>query len=72
MLIGFKKEDFEAVKEVAKGLNLPLTVFAEVSENKERFPCRSHHFTSEIMALCRVGLPTIYFQHTSIFFLSDQ
>ena len=46
MLIGFKKEDFEAVEAVAEGLNLPLTVFAEVAENEERFPCRSHHFTS--------------------------
>ena len=45
MLVGFKKEELEAVKEVAKGLNLPLTVFAEVAENEERFPCRSHHFS---------------------------
>jgi thiamine-monophosphate kinase len=46
MLIGFKKEDLEAVETVAKGLNLPLTVFAEVAENEERFPCKSHHFNS--------------------------
>ena len=45
MLIGFKKEEFEAVKSVAEALNLPLTVFAEVAKNKERFPCRSHHFS---------------------------
>ena len=44
MLIGFKKEDLEAVKSVAKALDLPLTVFAEVVQNKKRFPCKSHHF----------------------------
>jgi len=46
MLIGFKKEDLEAVEIVANSLNLPLTVFAKVSNNKERFPCKSHHFSS--------------------------
>ena len=46
MLVGFKKEELEAVEAVAKGLNLPLTVFAEVAKNEEKFPCRSHHFTS--------------------------
>ena len=45
MLVGFKKEDLDVVKKVAKSLNLPLTVFAEVAENEERFPCRSHHFS---------------------------
>ncbi len=44
MLIGFKKENLEAVKSVAKALDLPLTVFAEVVQNKKRFPCESHHF----------------------------
>ncbi len=44
MLIGFKKEHLEAVKNVADSLNIPLTVFAEVSENNKRFPCKSHHF----------------------------
>jgi len=45
MLVGFKKEDLDAVKEVANSLELPLTVFAEVAENEERFLCRSHHFS---------------------------
>ena len=45
MLVGFKKENLGAVEAVAKGLNLPLTVFAEVAENEKRFPCRSHHFS---------------------------
>ena len=46
MLVGFKKEELEAVKAVAESLNLPLTIFAEVAKNEEKFPCRSHHFTS--------------------------
>jgi len=45
MLIGFKKEDLEAIKSLANELNLPLTVFAEVVQNKQRFPCKSHHFS---------------------------
>ncbi len=45
MLIGFKKEDFEVIKSLANELNLPLTVFAQVAQNKERFPCKSHHFS---------------------------
>ena len=45
MLIGFKKEDFEAINDIANELNIPLTVFAEVAQNEERFPCKSHHFS---------------------------
>ena len=45
MLIGFKKEDLEAIESIANTLNLPLTTFAEVAENEERFPCKSHHFS---------------------------
>ncbi|MEA3434236.1 MAG: thiamine-phosphate kinase [Campylobacterota bacterium] len=44
MLIGFKKENIEVIKSIVNELNLPLTVFAEVAENEERFPCKSHHF----------------------------
>jgi thiamine-monophosphate kinase len=44
MLIGFKKEDLESVESVAMSLKLPLTVFAEVAKNSNRFPCKSHHF----------------------------
>ena len=46
MLVGFKKENMERVLEVAESLNLPLTVFAEVAKNSERFPCKSRHFSS--------------------------
>jgi len=44
MLSGFKKKDLEAIEKVAESLELPLTVFAEVAKNEERFPCKSHHF----------------------------
>lgn len=44
MLVGFDPKHLERIKEIAKALNLPLTVFAEVAENDERFPCKSHHF----------------------------
>jgi len=44
MLIGFRKEKLEEIKVLAESLKLPLTVFAEVAKNEERFPCKSHHF----------------------------
>ena len=44
MLIGFDPKDLEPLKEIAETLNIPLTVFAEVAKNDERFSCESHHF----------------------------
>jgi thiamine-monophosphate kinase len=44
MLIGFDPKELEPLKEIAKGLNIPLTVFAEIAENDRRFKCKSHHF----------------------------
>lgn len=44
MLIALKKEDLKDVKKIAESCNMPLTVFAEVSKNKRKFPCKSHHF----------------------------
>ena len=44
MLISFNPKDLEKVKSIAKETNTPLTVFAKVSENTERFFCKSHHF----------------------------
>jgi thiamine-monophosphate kinase len=45
MLIGFKKEHLEALKEVAKQTDTPLNLFAEVVKNDARFRCESHHFS---------------------------
>jgi thiamine-monophosphate kinase len=44
MLIGFAPSDLEALETIAKETNTPLTVFAEVAKNSERFICKSHHF----------------------------
>ena len=44
MLIGFAPKELEQLKEMAKELKIPLTVYAEVVKNDERFSCRSHHF----------------------------
>ena len=44
MLIGFDPKELSQLKEIAKGLNIPLTVFAEVAKNDKRFSCKSHHF----------------------------
>jgi thiamine-monophosphate kinase len=44
MLISFSENDLEAVKAVSIETNTPLTVFAKVVKNSERFRCSSHHF----------------------------
>jgi len=45
MLIGFKRENLKSLESIAKSLNMPLTPFAEVAKNTNRFPCKSHHFS---------------------------
>jgi thiamine-monophosphate kinase len=44
MLIGFGQEHLQTLEEIAKACGTTLTVFAEVADNSERFPCKSHHF----------------------------
>jgi len=44
MLIGFDPQNLEAIKEIAKELDMPLTVYAKAANNSERFLCKSHHF----------------------------
>ncbi|RLA67969.1 MAG: thiamine-phosphate kinase [Epsilonproteobacteria bacterium] len=44
MLISFNKNDLEAIKSIAEQTNTPLTIFAKVAKNDERFSCVSHHF----------------------------
>ncbi len=44
MLIGFNPENLGVIESTAKALKLPLTVFAKVAKNSERFFCESHHF----------------------------
>jgi thiamine-monophosphate kinase len=44
MLVGFAPENREKVMEISRETKTPLTVFAKVSGNRNRFTCRSHHF----------------------------
>jgi len=44
MLIGFSKENLEKIQRVAETLDIPLTVFAKITNNNRRFLCKSHHF----------------------------
>ncbi len=44
MLVSFKEADLIQVERIAKETQTPLTVFAKVARNDERFMCESHHF----------------------------
>lgn len=44
MLVSFAPEHYAEVMEMAKETDTPLTVFAKVANNSERYPCKSHHF----------------------------
>ena len=44
MLVSFDSEHYSQVLEIARETNTPLTVFAKVAKNEERYPCESHHF----------------------------
>lgn len=44
MLVSFSQHEFETVKRIAEETDTPLTVFAKVVKNNERFKCVSHHF----------------------------
>lgn len=45
MLISFSIKNKIAIEEIAKQMNLSLTIFAKVTDkNKFRYPCKSHHF----------------------------
>lgn len=44
MLVGFKEENLESIQKIANELKLPLTVYAKVANNSDRFNCIGHHF----------------------------
>lgn len=44
MLVSFAPEHYGEVMEIAEATNTPLTVFAKVAKNNDRYPCKSHHF----------------------------
>ena len=45
MLVAFERVHLEKLQEIATACGTTLTVFAEVTEGKRRFPCKSHHFS---------------------------
>ncbi len=45
MLVAFGAEDLEAVEQVARESGTTLNLFAKVTQNDRRFPCKSHHFS---------------------------
>jgi thiamine-monophosphate kinase len=47
MLVSFAPEHYSQVLDIAEQTNTPLTVFAKVAKNNERYPCMSHHFKEE-------------------------
>ena len=44
MLVSFAPEHYGEVMKVAEETNTPLTVFAKVAKNDDRYLCKSHHF----------------------------
>jgi len=44
MLISFAPEHYSDVLKIAEETNTPLTVFAKVAKNSDRYRCKSHHF----------------------------
>lgn len=44
MLVSFAPEHYGEVMEAAEATNTPLTVFAKVAKNSDRYQCKSHHF----------------------------
>jgi len=44
MLVGFDADNLESIQKIAYGLNLPLTLFAKVTDNNAQFVCVGHHF----------------------------
>jgi thiamine-monophosphate kinase len=44
MLVSFAPEHYGEVMQIAEETNTPLTVFAKVARNSDRFQCKSHHF----------------------------
>jgi len=44
MLVSFSPEHYAEIMEVAAATKTPLTVFAKVAKNDNRYLCKSHHF----------------------------
>jgi len=46
MLVSFAPEHYSDIMKIAEETNTQLTVYAKVTNNDDRFPCKSHHFKS--------------------------
>jgi len=44
MLVSFAPEHYSDIMKIAEETGTPLTVYAKVTNNDHRFPCKSHHF----------------------------
>lgn len=44
MLVSFAPEHYSEVMKIAEETDTPLTVYAKVTKNDTRYPCKSHHF----------------------------
>ena len=44
MLVSFAPEHYSDVMQIAEETNTPLTVYAKVAKNDDRYTCKSHHF----------------------------
>lgn len=44
MLVSFAPEHYGEVMEISEATKTPLTVFAKVAKNNDRYTCKSHHF----------------------------
>jgi len=44
MLIGFDPKNLKTLQDIAIELDLPLSIFAKVADNQDRFTCQAHHF----------------------------
>jgi len=44
MLVSFAPEHYSEVMKIAEITHTPLTVYAKVAKNAQRYPCKSHHF----------------------------
>ena len=44
MLVSFAPEHYSDIMVIAEEMQTPLTVFAKVAKNDERYKCNSHHF----------------------------
>jgi thiamine-monophosphate kinase len=44
MLIAISPDNLDSVISIAKSMDIPLTPYAKVVDNQNRYPCHSHHF----------------------------